>query len=71
MRRTEEPAEGIPLKFTFRDGTIKIRRFQVSDEMQVKLLNNQDNVMWSLSNLSTVMLAGQLQRILMLSSAVV
>ncbi|CAM4572632.1 unnamed protein product [Leuciscus chuanchicus] len=35
MRRTEEPAEGIPLKFTFPDGTIKIRRFQVSDEMQV------------------------------------
>ncbi|XP_077060959.1 uncharacterized protein LOC143713375 [Siphateles boraxobius] len=35
MRRSEEPAEGIPLKFTFPDGTVKIRRFQVFDEMQV------------------------------------
>lgn len=29
MRSGEEPADGIPLKFTFPDGTMKIRRFQV------------------------------------------
>lgn len=40
MRTNEEPADGIPLKFTFPDGTMKIRRFQVFDQMQVKLLNN-------------------------------
>nr|XP_055051748.1 uncharacterized protein LOC129437569 isoform X3 [Misgurnus anguillicaudatus] len=35
MRRTEEPADGIPLKFTFPDGTVEIRRFLTSDQMQV------------------------------------
>lgn len=34
-RSGEEPADGIPLKFTFPDGTMKIRRFQVFDQMQV------------------------------------
>ncbi|KAL0965892.1 hypothetical protein UPYG_G00287310 [Umbra pygmaea] len=34
MRTTEEPAGGIPLKFSFPDGTMKIRRFHTSDPMQ-------------------------------------
>ncbi|RXN35055.1 G2 M phase-specific E3 ubiquitin- ligase-like protein [Labeo rohita] len=34
MRTNEEPADGIPLKFTFPDGTMKIRRFQVFDQIQ-------------------------------------
>lgn len=40
MRTNEEPADGIPLKFTFPDGTMKIRRFQVFDQIQVKPLND-------------------------------
>ncbi|KAJ7998187.1 hypothetical protein DPEC_G00219990 [Dallia pectoralis] len=34
MRTTEEPAGGIPLKFSFPDGTMKIRRFHTYDPMQ-------------------------------------
>lgn len=34
VRTNEEPADGIPLKFTFPDGTMKIRRFQVFDQIQ-------------------------------------
>ncbi|KAA0713777.1 G2/M phase-specific E3 ubiquitin-protein ligase [Triplophysa tibetana] len=34
-RRTEEPADGIPLKFTFPDGTVEIRKFLTSEQIQV------------------------------------
>ncbi|KAJ7999930.1 hypothetical protein DPEC_G00199510 [Dallia pectoralis] len=36
MRTTEEPAGGIPLKFSFPDGTMKIRRFHTYDPMQYR-----------------------------------
>ncbi len=51
MRTNEEPADGIPLKFTFPDGTMKIRRFHIFDQMQVKLLNNSISFLVELSRI--------------------